>query len=325
MKTITYTSKQLRLKVAGKKWIMSYNRLFAVVDNHNSKVMYIEDYGPKNGFFIEGWRALHFPLTSSLVEKSYREGGITIYIINQGKTKLSLVPSFSPIGIQQCVVRKNSQVLITFAGFGGGGVSASFSRGMAEGVEKVEVIQSGGGAKLGIARVTLPVKRFLLVGVDDTDNELEGATYSLVHNISLQISKELNVFYATHNNVQLFPYNPHKTKNCMSTVIGFIYDHPSQKKKITDSFIRLLKKYSVSKETAIAVYDGFSLPDKLINFSVSLKFHFLDDMDYLKKICKETGVELIPVTGERGLIGAVAALGLYDKPEFAAKLPDQCC
>ncbi|MDD5416296.1 MAG: hypothetical protein PHE48_04860 [Candidatus Daviesbacteria bacterium] len=302
---------------------MAYNKILAVVDPTPKRVMYIEDYGPRNGFFIEGWRALHFPLTSSIVEKSYREGNMTIYILNQGKAKLNLVPSFAPIGIEECLVTKD-KVAITFAGFGGGGVSASFSRGIAEGVEKVQVIQEGGGNKLGIGRIVLPAKKLLLIGVDDTDNESEGATYALAHNISIDIGKKFNVYYATHNNIQLFPNNPHKTKNCLSTLISFIYDRDIQKKQIIDEFIKLLKKYTVSPQTGMATFDGFSLPENLIDFCTDLKFHLFEDLQKLKRVCKESRVTLYPIGEERGLIGAVAALGFFDRPDFGAKLPSQC-
>jgi len=34
----------------------------------------------------------------------------------------------------------------------------------------------------------------------------------------------------------------------------------------------------------------------------------------------ECGVELVKITGERGLIGALAALGLADEPDLAVKV-----
>ncbi|MDO8503472.1 MAG: hypothetical protein Q7S60_02155 [bacterium] len=315
-----YTSGQLRELVSGKKWIMSYNRLTAIVDSRSGEVMYIEDYGPENGFFTEGWRAFHFPRTSSLVKKSYREGNITINILEQGKAKLHLVPSFAPIGIQECEV-KGGKVEITIAGFGGGGVSAAFSRGMAQGVEKVQVVEEGGGNRLGVGKIILPARRLLLVGVDDTDNETEGATYSLVHNLSLDVAKKLGVEYVIQNNVQLYPKNPYKTKNCMATVVGFIYDKPSQRQKAIKEFASLLKKYTLSSQTGMATYDGFSLPKGLRDFCTSLKFRLLEDMKEVYTIAARSNVKLYPITGEKGLIGAVAAIGFYDDPDFAAKLP----
>lgn len=318
-----FTPAALRKKTSALKWVMAYNRLTSVVDTRAKKVMYIEEYGPQPGFFVEGWRALHFPRTSELVEKSYREGGISIYIVKQGKAKVNLTPSFAPIGIEECRVI-GGNVMMVISGLGGGGVSASFSRGMAEGVKEVRVLQEGGGKQLGKAGIVMPAKHLVLIGVDDTDNEFEGATYSLVHNISKDIAADRKVWYAIHNNIQLYPYNPTKTKNCMGTVVGFIYDSPTQRKQIVGDMIAALKKYSLTDKTGIAVYDGFSLPKEFVAFGESLKFRMLSDITELYKVVKGTGIELIQVTGERGLIGAAASLSMYDRPEFAAKLPTLC-
>lgn len=318
----TYTPHKLRSLLKDKKWIMEYNALFGVVDPKAKKILYIENYGPHDGFFIEGWRAYHFAHTSSLVEKSYREGSSTIFLINEGKAKLNLIPSFAPIGIEECRI-KNNTVEITIAGFGGGGVSASFSRGMAKGVKQVQVLDEGGGTKFGRGKLTLPAKHMVLIGIDDTDNNDEGATYSLAHNIATDIANKNGVFYAIHNNIQLYPYNPSKTKNCMSTVIGFIYEGKAKRDKIVHEFAKQLKKYTVSKETSMTVYDGFSMSKKFKELCLSVKYSLITDLETLKKKAQGEGVELHVITGERGLIGAIAALGFYDNPTLAAQLPEK--
>ncbi len=302
------------------KWIMKYNEILAIYDEQADKVMLIEDYGPEKGFFIEAWRYHHFPRTSKLVEKSYREGSKTIFILSPGKVKLNLIPSFAPIGISECKVNKN-QIEIVYEGYGGGGVSASYSRGLAKGVLQSKVIRKSGGRGLGKGKIVLPKNYFILIAIDDTDNEKEGATYALVHNISNLLIKKEPVRYLTHGNIQLYPYNPHKTANCFSTVVGFSYKDRSLKEKIINFFVKQLKKYTLSKETAMVVYDGFYLPQPLIDLSYALKFHFFDDIEKIREIAKKNKVEVYEITGERGIIGAMGALGLYDNPEFASSLP----
>ena len=303
------------------KWIMAYNEITGVYDQRANKVMLIEDYGPQNGFFIEGWRSYHFPKTSSIVEKSYREGGKSIFIIKNGRTKLKLAPPFAPIGISECSV-KNGKIHITYEGYGGGGVSAAYSRGLARGVIKADVIQNGGGKKLGKGQITLPIWKMLLIGIDDTDNQEEGATYALAHNLATEISNGENIRYLIHGNIQLYPYNRYKTSNCFSTVIGFIYKTAKEKNSIIRHFQTGLKKYSLSKETAMATYEGFYLPHKIKDLSSALKFHFFDDIDYIKKIAEKNNLKTYPITGRRGIIGAVAAIGLYDDPDFASGFPE---
>lgn len=227
-------------------WIMKYNEILAAYDERAKKVMLIEDYGPSNGFFIEAWRAYHFPRTSKLVEKSYREGGKTIFILSLGKTKLRLIPSFAPIGISECFIKKDI-IKIAYEGYGGGGVNATHSRGLAKGVHSFSILKEGGGGKLGKGRIILPKYHFLLIAVDDTDNKEEGATYSLVHNIASQINNGKTIRYLTHGNVQLYPYNPYKTSNCFSTVVGFLYRKKKEKSRIINYFIRNLKNTPLVK------------------------------------------------------------------------------
>ncbi|HHD92394.1 MAG TPA: hypothetical protein ENL06_02090 [Candidatus Portnoybacteria bacterium] len=303
------------------KWVMPYNEVIGIYDSRAKKVMLIEDYGPQNGIFIEGWRAYHFPRTSPLVEKSYREGGKSIFIINQGKTKLNLIPSFAPIGISKCQV-KNNQIYITYEGYGGGGVSAAYSRGLSKGVIKSKTIQSGGGKKLGSGQIVLPIWKMLLVGIDDTDNEKEGATYALAHNIATEIENQKSIRYLIHGNIQLYPYNPYKTSNCFSTVIGFLYRTAEDKDKIIKYFRSSLQQYTLSQETAMVIYDGFYVPRKIRDLASALKFHFFDDIKYIKKITQDNHLEIYPITGQRGIIGACAAIGLYDLPDFASGFPE---
>ncbi len=310
---------ELRKEVENKDWIMSYNELIAIHDKKNNLVMLIEDFGPKNGFFIEGWRVYHFPRTSSLVEKSYREGTKSIFIIKPGKTELNLVPAFAPIGIESCLVEED-EIKITYAGYGGGGVSASYSRGLAKGVKQIEIHNNGGGSKFGKGTIVLPKYEFLLVGVDDTDTPDEGATYSLVHNIASNIeSKFEDVRYMTHNSIQLYPENPHKTKNCFSTVVGFL--HNGNGGKIVNEFMNQLKQKTLSNQTVACVYNGIKISQQLFEYSKKAKTSFIDDLQFVESVAKNSGVFVYEITGRRGMIGALASIGLYDQPEYGVQLP----
>ena len=305
------------------KWVMRYNKLTALYDEKNDFVMLIENYGPPNGFFVEGWRAFHFPRTSKIVKKSYREGNNSIFLIKPGSSQLSLTPAFAPIGIESCFV-SDDEIRIVYAGYGGGGVSAAYSRGLAEGVLGTQVVHEGGGTHLGKGMVLLPRKKLLLVGVDDTDNEIEGATYALCHNIALDIVKaNKNVEYVTHGNVQLYPHNPNKTKNCFSTVIGFSI-LPSDLDSIVKQFAAALKKYTFSKNTAMCYSDQIIVSPSLLQYSKKAKAEFISDLAEVKEVAEDNQITCVPITGERGLIGAVASIGLYDQADYASSLlPDQ--
>ncbi len=315
----TLTRKQLQQKTKSLSWVFPYNELLAIYDFKNDLVELVEDYAPQNGLFGEAWRTLHFPSTSPIVVSGRREGTKSLFRIKPGYAELRLRPTFSPIGIEETTVTKK-EIKITYAGLGGGGVSASYCRGLAKGVKRVEIIQQAGGNRLGKASVVLPRLEKTLVSVDDTDNDSEGATYALVHNIAQKINSK-KIRYFTHVNCQLFPENPHKTKNCMSTVVSFIHP-PGCTEQIVSHFKKELKKHTYSEQTAFVAYNGILLPAPVCEYSRRAKTSFLSSIAEAVEICRQNNIEHHFVTGEKGLIGALAGLGMHDNPEFAASLPN---
>ena len=312
--------KQLAEKTKGLSWVFPYNELIACYDPKYDVVELIEDYAPANGLFGEAWRALHFPKTSSLVVGARREGTKTIFRLKQGKTKLSLKPSFAPIGIEEVKVKGN-EISVTYAGFAGGGVSACYCRGLAKGVKRIEIIQEGGGGnKFGKATIVLPRLERQIVSVDDTDNEEEGATYALVHNIASKIHSD-DTRYFTHVNSQLFPENPFKTKNCMSTAVSFV-SKPGNAEKIEKFFEKELKEKTLSENTGMISFQGVIMPEEVKNYALQAKKCFLTSVKEVYEICARNNIKAIVITGEKGLIGALAGLGMHDNPEFAASLPN---
>jgi len=316
----TYSPQQLKELVKGKKWIFPYNELYAMYDEKNDIIELIEDYAPKNGLFAEGWRAFHFPRTSSLVISGKREGTKSIFLIKVGKTELNLKPAFAPIGIESVEVDKErDEVRIMYAGYGGGGVSACYCRGTAKGVKRVEIYQEGGGDKLGKAAIVLPLYRKIIIGVDDTDNEEEGATYTLVHNIAEEIADDKNIRYLTHVNAQLVPDNPNKTRNGMSTSLGFAVKKGFEE-RLVEHFLVQLKKETFSEHTGMVVFRGVVIPDEIKRLGDRFKREFITDMEMIKTAAKKHDINWYAVTGERGIIGAIAAIGLHDDPDYAASL-----
>jgi len=312
-----YTPRELRKKFSKVDWVFAYEELIAAYDEKNKMVMLIEDY--MQGVYAEGWRVYHFPRTSPLVVSARREGTKSIFLLTEGEADLELIPSFAPIGIKKVSVDKD-EISICYSGIGGGGVSASYCRGLAKGVKRVEVIKEAGGNRCGEGLVTLPRYHHLTIGVDDTDNEKEGATYALVHNIAKKIEDKKNIRYISHVNAQLYPESPHKTKNCMSTSVGVLV-RPGLEEKVIKFFVKELKKRTLSRNTAMVVYRGFCIPNQLKMFSRILRTKFFGNLEYAKDLANKAGVETYIITGEKGLIGALGAISMHDNPDLAASLP----
>lgn len=316
MKNI-FTRIELEKKFCNLNWVFAYEELIAAYDEKYKMVMLIEDY--MQGVYAEAWRVYHFPRTSPLVVFAKREGTKSIFYLKEGFIKLKLVPSFSPIGISKVQVKQN-EIDILYSGIGGGGVSAAYCRGMAKGVKKVRILKQAGGNKHGEAIVTLPRYHSLIIGVDDTDTEKEGATYALAHNIAKKIANGKDIRYISHVNTQLYPENPEKTKNCMATSIGFLVK-PGLEDKVIKLFKKELRAGTLSDNTAMIVVRGFYICQELKIFIKRLRTKFFKDLPYAKNLMDRLGIEYHVITGEKGLIGALGAICLHDDPDLAASLP----
>jgi methanogenesis imperfect marker protein 11 len=124
--------------------------------------------------------------------------------------------------------------------------------------------------------------------------------------------------YLDHVTVQLYPHNPHKTQNCVAIALVFAIK-PGEREHLVMEACQLLKSYTLSDKTAMAVLSGIEVPKKLRNYSEATKKSMIT-VEQAEKVAKETGVELVEVTGKQGKIGALAALGLYNDLKEAARV-----
>ena len=151
----------------------------------------------------------------------------------------------------------------------------------------------------------------VLIGVDDTDTQEEGATWTLVHNIARAVENEHSV-YLSHTIVQLFPV-AYRTKNCVGLVAEFATSDPGG---LVSRFHQLLEKYTLSAKTGMAVYTGFTPSEELLTYGRKVKRGEV-----------ETGLmtsirdpRLRTVMNGRGIVGAVAAIPFYTRYEEALEL-----
>jgi methanogenesis imperfect marker protein 11 len=286
-------------------YIIHYPRIVAIADASGSQVELIEFFDCVGGAM---WSKHHY-VQSPLVKNVRSVGQTMRYLLTPGTVDLALEGSRFPAGISSCVV-DTTEIAITYIGMGGGGVGATACRTDAEGVLRSRSDESGGGKVAG-STIWLPRRQRILIGVDDTDTPEEGATWTLVHNIARAVEDEQSI-YLSHTIVQLFPV-PYRTKNCVSLVAEFAtMDAPG----LVDRFRRLLKKYTLSEKTGMAVYTGFSPSAKLLEYGRKVKrgeiapglLERLDD--------KDLRVEM----NGRGIIGAVAAIPFYTRFEEALEL-----
>ena len=295
-------------------WIAPYEKVLTMVDGDQVELV---EYHP----CISGshWLLHQYRKNSELIDSAYRDGNKHVYKCHIGSAPLDLQASFNAAGIDEIVV-DGDEVKITHAGLAGAGVGAGMCSGMGEGVKYIEVLDVGGGSKVGRATVVTPKLEKVVIGVDDTDVKDAGATWTMAHNLGVEL-RDLGFEYLDHIIVQLYPHNPHKTQNCVSIALTFAVES-SKKQELIDKVIEILKRDTLSDKTAIAILEGLDIPEKLREYSIATKSGMMD-VETAEKVAEELNIPLIAVTGEQGKVGALAALGLYDDVEEAVKAYDK--
>jgi len=279
-----------------------YKQIHAVVDDDAKRVELLERSSCYGG---SAWARYHYS-RGPLVISSCNQGEWFRYMLNPGSADLELASSRRSAGIESVRVTQ-SEVEVTYAGLGGGGVGATLSRARAEDVLRYNATECGGGM---VARgtIVLPRRERMIIGVDDTDSKTVGATWSLIHNIAQKVDRP-EARYISHSLVQLFPV-PTKTQNCVSTVVEFAC-LPGKGEGMLGDFRALLQKYTVSEQTGMAVFRDFD-PSELLPFAMRCKKERVSYEDAVE-VAREAGVQII-MKGQ-GLIGAIAALPFNARPD----------
>ena len=294
-------------------WIAPYEKVLTMVDGDKVEIV---EYHP----CISGshWLLNQYRNNSELIDSAYRDGNKHVYKCHVGSAPLDLKASFNAAGIDEIVI-DGDEVKVTHAGLAGAGVGAGMCRGMGEGVKYIELIEVGGGSKAGKATVVTPKLEKVVIGVDDTDTKDAGATWTMAHNLGVELASE-GYEYLDHIIVQLYPHNPHKTQNCVSIALTFAVEE-SKKEDLINRVIEILKRDTLSDKTAIAILEGLDIPEKLRQYAMATKTGMMD-VETAESVAKELNIPLIAVSGEQGKVGALAALGLYDDVEEAVKAYD---
>mgnify|MGYP001027719724 CR=1 FL=1 len=283
-----------------------YKQIHAISSPENDMIELLERSACYGG---SAWSRYHYS-QGPLVIGSRSIGEWFRYLVRCGEVDLDLASSRRSAGFESVLVR-DDEVEITYAGLGGGGVGATITRSRAGDVIRSETSASGGG-RVGRGTIVLPRRERVMIGVDDTDSKTEGATWSLVHNISARVDRP-EARYISHSLVQLFPV-PTKTQNCVSTVAEFAC-LPGKADEMLQDFQALLKRHSVSDETGMVVYRAFD-PSPLMDYAHRCRTERIP-YDLAVATADEMGVEMV-MSGQ-GLIGALAALPFCARPDESVR------
>lgn len=283
-------------------YVVVYRQIHAIANEGRDLVEILEH---SNCYGGSAWARYHYS-KGPLIISSRALGDWFRYIVRPGTIDLDLISSKKSAGIESVLIDQN-EIQITYSGLGGGGVGATLSRAKAGDILRYDITECGGG-RIARGTIVVPRRERLIIGVDNTDSKTVGATWSLIHNIASKVDRQ-EARYLSHALIQLFPV-PIKTQNCVSTAVEFAC-LPGKAEGMIDDFKMLLEKYSVSDETGMAIFRGFD-PSVLLAYGLRCKNERLNYDDALVE-AHDAGVEI--VLDGQGLIGAVAALPFYARPD----------
>jgi methanogenesis imperfect marker protein 11 len=292
--------------------------LITLVDQPAGKARIIEEccaQGP-----VE-WDAVNRLRARGALDHVEVQGTTLIMDARLGEGPVRFGPASRDTGGQalKSVVVKGDKVETTWLGLAGASVGVGACLPQAEGVEKVEFLsdEEVGGSRAVELRLTTPLHHRLVIGIDDTDTKEKGATWVL----GLKLAREMpHAVFLSHKIIQLNPNAPQKTTNCSSTAVSFAV-LPDYVGKAVEWARKFVSENTYSSETAMATFEGLDVSRGLMRFGAEAKATILSIHD-AEHAAEEAGLKLIEVTGRRGLIGAVAAIGCVDLGLYSAGLPE---
>lgn len=292
--------------------------LVTLVDEKNGVAQIVEkcvSKGPGE------WDIVNRKRTGGIIEEIESQGETLIMNTVIGDRPLRFGPASSQLGAQGISSLKvvGDRVHTKWKGIAGASVGVGACLPQAPGV--IETIYPDeiaiGGAKTIETEIVTPKMIRVIIGVDDTDTPQQGASWVLTMKLGRDCPYGMHL---QHKIIQLNPDAPNKTTNCCGTAVSFAVTEEELPKLIefAEDYIR---KGSYSDDTVMTVFTGLKIPENLAKWAWDAK-SILFTIEEAEAVARENGVQIIHVTGNKGTIGAVAAIGCFDMGLKAAGVPE---
>jgi hypothetical protein len=218
-----------------------------------------------------------------------------------------------PAGASLClekVEEKEGVIYQHIRTFGGPAYSLTEMMEQADGVLEIRSASKGNYVKGVIATEALT---HMIIAVDDTDTPEHGATFALTLSLLDLLTSIEGVQRISHNVGFLYPGVPGITAgNAVSYVeLGA---KPELADAIVDTAIETVRSHTKSDNTGMAIKTGLRRCQELVRFTRRAR-NGIVTLEEAIAAAKKSRVSTYEITGSRGVIGAVAALGMIDCPE----------
>jgi len=267
------------------------------------------------------WDVVNRKRSGGVIDNIRMEGQTLIMDVTIGEKELKFGPVSEYVGGQGLAALKveGDRVRTTWYGIAGATVGIGACLAQCPDVIQTEYPDDFriGGAHVAHVDIITPKKVRVIVGIDDTDTKEKGASW--VTAMKMGSNSPIGSFI-DHKIIQLNPKVPEKTTNCCSTAVSFAVKE-EEIPALIEYCRDFVKKESYSKGSVMTVFKGLSIPQSLFEYGIRAKTEILTEEDAIKA-AQENGVQIISITGTRGVIGAVAAIGCFDMGGMAAGIPE---
>lgn len=222
-----------------------------------------------------------------------------------GRDPIEMADPQTSIGIEEIVVNEGFVIQTIKSIPGGPSVAVTRTMGRAQGVLNVEVENQGAYV---IGKLRTRAYHRVLVGIDDTDAEEDdtSATWEISMKLLNVLEDLKGVEPLTHKLIRLNPDIPQRTAGNVACLLELAI-LPKRLSIMRERSVDFLKENTASNETAIALFEGLAIPPALVEFANRVR-HEEVQIAETRALADQVGIEIVPVTGTRGMIGATAAL-----------------
>jgi len=294
-----------------------YNNFFIIIDEEANRGDILLD--TVSSLFVD-WGLVNAVKSQGAAVSARRLGFKGLIECILGKGTLRFGPSdyeLGGLGVEEIEIQED-EVFSTWYGIGGGAlVPTLFFSQAKRGVNRVyllnnykEILSKGGNLKFKTKIVTEKMVP-LILSFDDTDSKESGATWAMMYRIAQEVVNKYSTVLIDCTVAQLNPEVPEKTVNCTST--GFIMAVSEKKKSaIIDYSLKRARELTVSKEGHMVAWHHLFVPELLKNYGMKAK-HKIIPLAEAENLAQSLHIEHYDITGKRGLIGALAAVGLMNE------------
>ncbi len=216
----------------------------------------------------------------------------------------------SSVGIEQIKI-EDGNVVQRIKCFGGPAFSLTEMMKEARGVQDLRISKRGDFIEGEIVTKALV---HVTIAVDDSDSEEEGATFALALSLLDRLDSMDYVEAISHKVGFLNPRIRHKTAgNAVSFIELGVY--PENVQAVIKNAVSYIGKETHSDRTAMAIKLGLEVDSRLKALATEARRRHVT-ADEARRVAKACDIQVIEVSGELGIVGAVAAIGMADsKPE----------